>query len=45
MKKVVASYSDELRSPLFRVNHYLERNFLDFFAEARFDIDDDSYFS
>ncbi len=31
-------------SPLQSVNQYLERNFPDFFAEARFQVGDDDYF-
>jgi len=31
-------------SPLRSVNQYLEKNFPDFFAEARFQIGDDDYF-
>lgn len=32
------------RTRLHRLNQYLERNFPDFFAEARFQIGDDDYF-
>src|ERR1700754_4803429 len=31
-------------APLQSVNHYLEKNFPDFFAEARFHVGDDDYF-
>jgi hypothetical protein len=35
---------DDPRPPLQRVNQYLEKNFPDFFAEARFQVGDDDYF-
>jgi hypothetical protein len=39
----VSTDSDSGRS-LQRLNQYLERNFPDFFAEARFQVGDDDYF-
>ena len=44
MKKCKASSDIDPGSRLGKVNQYLERNFTDFFAEARFDVGDDDYF-
>jgi hypothetical protein len=44
MKKRKVSAISEPEPRLHRVNEYLERNFPDFFAEARFDVGDDDYF-
>jgi hypothetical protein len=45
MKKHSALSGQESRSPrLFKVNAYLEKNFPDFFAEARFQVGEDDYF-
>lgn len=42
MKILSAAHSDS--RGLFKVNQYLEKNFPDFFAEARFQVGDDDYF-
>ena len=42
-QRKVSTDSDPGRS-LQRLNEYLERNFPDFFAEARFQVGDDDYF-
>ena len=39
-----ASSSSDPRPALCSVNSYLEKNFPDFFAEARFQVGDDDYF-
>jgi len=45
MKKSLALCGQESQSSrLFKVNAYLEKNFPDFFAEARFQVGDDDYF-
>jgi hypothetical protein len=44
MKKSLASAASEPGPRLHRVNEYLERNFPDFFAEARFHVGNDDYF-
>jgi hypothetical protein len=44
MKKLKASATSEPGPRLQRVNQYLERNFPDFFAEARFQVGNDDYF-
>jgi len=44
MKKRKASAPREPRPPLQHVNQYLEKNFPDFFAEARFQVGNDDYF-
>ena len=44
MKKSKTSAHRELRNRLQPVNQYLERNFPDFFAEARFHCGNDDYF-
>ena len=44
MKKLKASAASEPGPRLQRVNQYLERNFPDFFAEARFQVGNDDYF-
>jgi hypothetical protein len=44
MKTHIASQSDDPGPRLLKVNQYLEKNFPDFFAEARFDVGDDDYF-
>ena len=44
MKKRKASATSEPGPRLHSVNVYLERNFPDFFAEARFQVGDDDYF-
>lgn len=44
MKKSKASSDFDPGSRLNKVNQYLERNFPDFFAEARFHVGDDDYF-
>ena len=41
-RKVSTDSDPKLR--LQRLNEYLERNFPDFFAEARFQVEDDDYF-
>jgi hypothetical protein len=43
MKQRKVSTDSDL-GPLKRLNEYLERNFPDFFAEARFQVGDDDYF-
>src|SRR5439155_389151 len=43
MKQRKAS-TDSDRARLQRLNEYLERNFPDFFAEARFQVGNDDYF-
>jgi hypothetical protein len=44
MKKSLASATSEPGPRLHRVNEYLEKNFPDFFAEARFHVGNDDYF-
>ena len=44
MKQRKVSTDSDRRAPLQRLNEYLERNFPDFFAEARFQVGDDAYF-
>jgi hypothetical protein len=44
MKKLKASAECDSGPRLSRVNQYLEKNFPDFFAEARFHVGDDDYF-
>ena len=44
MKPRKASTDSDLKPRLQRLNDYLERNFPDFFAEARFQVGDDDYF-
>jgi hypothetical protein len=44
MKKLLASTAGETGPRLNRVNEYLEKNFPDFFAEARFHVGNDDYF-
>jgi len=44
MKQRKASTDSDLRPRLQRLNEYLQRNFPDFFAEARFQVGDDDYF-
>jgi hypothetical protein len=44
MRKSAASAISEPRPRLHRVNQYLELNFPDFFAEARFHVGNDDYF-
>src|SRR5688572_31694478 len=44
MKKSVRSNDTEPGPRLHTVNQYLEKNFPDFFAEARFQVGDDDYF-
>lgn len=44
MSKRKASASSEPGPRLHKVSQYLERNFPDFFAEARFQVGDDDYF-
>ncbi len=44
MKKRTASAIREPRPRLQHLNQYLERNFPDFFAEARFQVGNDDYF-
>jgi hypothetical protein len=44
MKKSLASAISEPGPRLHRVNEYLEKNFPDFFAEARFHVGNDDYF-
>jgi hypothetical protein len=44
MKKSLASATSEPGPRLYRVNEYLEKNFPDFFAEARFHVGNDDYF-
>src|ERR1022692_502777 len=44
MKKRKVSANSEPGPRLHSVNQYLEKNFPDFFAEARFHVGDDDYF-
>ncbi|MFZ0007875.1 MAG: hypothetical protein WAK94_06530 [Steroidobacteraceae bacterium] len=44
MKQRKVSTDSDLQPPLQRLNDYLEKNFPDFFAEARFQVGDDDYF-
>ena len=44
MKQRTASRDRDPRPALCSVNSYLEKNFPDFFAEARFQVGDDDYF-
>jgi hypothetical protein len=44
MSKSKASASGEPGARLHKVSQYLERNFPDFFAEARFQVGEDDYF-
>ena len=44
MKQLKASVDSEPGPSLHSVNQYLEQNFPDFFAEARFHVGDDDYF-
>jgi len=44
MKPRKVSTDSDRRAPLLRLNEYLEKNFPDFFAEARFQVGDDAYF-
>jgi capsid protein len=44
MKQLTASRERDFRPALCSVNSYLEKNFPDFFAEARFQVGDDDYF-
>ena len=44
MKKQAASHVSDPRPRLHTVNQYLEKNFPDFFAEARFHVGNDDYF-
>ena len=44
MKKLKASATSEPGPRLQHVNRYLEKNFPDFFAEARFQVGNDDYF-
>ena len=44
MKQPIASRECDPRPALCSVNSYLEKNFPDFFAEARFQVGDDDYF-
>jgi len=44
MKKHTASPDNDPGPRLLKVNQYLEKNFPDFFAEARFHVGDDDYF-
>ena len=44
MKKLKASTDTESGNRLQSVNQYLEKNFPDFFTEARFQVGDDDYF-
>lgn len=44
MKQRKVSSDSDLRPRLQRLNEYLQRNFPDFFAEARFQVGDDDYF-
>jgi hypothetical protein len=43
MKQRKVSTDSDLQPPLQRLNDYLEKNFPDFFAEARFQVGDDDY--
>ena len=44
MKQRKASTDSDSQPRLHSLNEYLERNFPDFFAEARFQVGDDDYF-
>jgi hypothetical protein len=44
MKQRKVSTDSDLQPRLQRLNEYLEKNFPDFFAEARFQVGDDDYF-
>jgi len=44
MKKLSASHTSDPGPRLHTVNQYLEKNFPDFFAEARFHVGNDDYF-
>src|SRR5271169_7121457 len=44
MKNRKASTTSDPGPRLLRVSQYLEKNFPDFFAEARFQVGDDDYF-
>jgi len=44
MKKLAASNDSDNGPRLHTVNQYLEKNFPDFFAEARFHVGNDDYF-
>jgi len=44
MKTHTASQDNDPGPRLLKVNQYLEKNFPDFFAEARFHVGDDDYF-
>lgn len=44
MKKQASSRDSDPGPRLLKVNAYLEKNFPDFFAEARFQVGDDDYF-
>ena len=44
MKKQASSQDNDPGPRLLKVNAYLEKNFPDFFAEARFHVGDDDYF-
>ncbi len=44
MKKQASSRDSDPGPRLLKVNAYLEKNFPDFFAEARFHVGDDDYF-
>ena len=44
MKKLNASAASEPGPRLQRINQYLEKNFPDFFTEARFQVGNDDYF-
>lgn len=44
MKKQMSSRDNDPGPRLLKINQYLEKNFPDFFAEARFHVGDDDYF-
>ena len=44
MKKQMSSRDNDPGPRLLKINEYLEKNFPDFFAEARFQVGDDDYF-
>jgi hypothetical protein len=44
MKKQMSSRDSDPGPRLLKINEYLEKNFPDFFAEARFQVGDDDYF-
>ncbi|MGA0018513.1 MAG: hypothetical protein ACO3IL_00805 [Steroidobacteraceae bacterium] len=44
MKKQMSSRDNDPGPRLLKINQYLEKNFPDFFAEARFQVGDDDYF-